>query len=86
MEVETLKSWEKMEDILFRSLEEKKPLDIIYESKEHLFTQRRILIRTIYSTHIEAYCFLRNQYRCFNIENILSAIPVKPSRPYNEMY
>ncbi|GAA0336900.1 hypothetical protein GCM10008967_29020 [Bacillus carboniphilus] len=52
------------------------PVEIIYESKSHTYTQRKIKIMDIQDERVVAYCFLRDQIRTFNLEQILSVFPV----------
>lgn len=69
-----------MKGILFRSMEERKPVEIIYMSKNNTFTQRKIFIKELKGSSILAYCLTRKQLRIFNLSNIMSILPEKPSR------
>ncbi|MEW9109839.1 MAG: hypothetical protein AB2374_10850 [Cytobacillus gottheilii] len=69
-----------MKGILFRSMEERKPVEIIYMSKNNTFTQRKIFIKELKGSSILAYCLTRKQLRIFNLNNIMSILPEKPSR------
>lgn len=66
-----------MNQMLFRAMTEKLPLEIIYLSAKGKITQRTIIIKEIRHARIRAYCFLRKQMRYFLIHNILSVMPAK---------
>lgn len=66
-----------MKGILFRSMEERKPVEIIYMSKNNTFTQRKIFIKELRGSTILAYCLTRKQLRIFNLNNIMSILPEK---------
>ena len=57
---------------LVRSLNEQIPVDIIYMSNHHIFTKRRILVKSMDEHYIRAYCYKRKLYRTFKKEQILS--------------
>ncbi|MCP3764945.1 hypothetical protein NLX67_21770 [Domibacillus sp. A3M-37] len=66
---------------LFRmSLEEKKPILIMYMNDERVITDRNIIVRKIHEDYIRAYCLKRNQLRTFKRENILAASKPKQKR------
>jgi predicted DNA-binding transcriptional regulator YafY len=58
--------------LLLHSLSTKQPLEIIYLSDKGEISQRAIVVEEIQKDKIVAFCKLRNQYRIFKIENILS--------------
>jgi predicted DNA-binding transcriptional regulator YafY len=58
--------------LLLRSLTVQQPLEIIYLSDKGKISQRVIIVEEIQENKIIAFCKLRNQYRTFKIENILS--------------
>lgn len=58
------------------------PIEIIYESKDNQYTQRKIKLLSVDGTQVKAYCYLRDQIRSFDQERILSAFPVKLERKY----
>jgi predicted DNA-binding transcriptional regulator YafY len=59
--------------LLLHSLSTQQPLEIIYLSdKGEEISQRVIIVEEIQKNKIVAFCKLRNQYRTFKIENILS--------------
>ncbi|MBE3570751.1 MAG: hypothetical protein IMW92_11745 [Bacillales bacterium] len=64
-----------MESLFRRSLRERLPITIIYESKHGKFSQRTILVLSLNDHSILAYCFLRQDLRRFSIDHILSALP-----------
>ena len=41
------------------------PVEIIYMSNQHIFTKRRILVKSIDEHYIRAYCYKRKLYRTF---------------------
>ena len=57
-------------------------VEIIYESQSKQLTQRKIKILEIQDDKIKAYCYLRDQVRTFQLDQILSAFPVKIERKY----
>ena len=63
---------------LFRmSLEEKKPILIMYMTEDRVITDRSIIVRKINEDYIRAYCFKRQQVRTFKRSNILAAEKLK---------
>ncbi|MCQ6280936.1 WYL domain-containing protein [Bacillus sp. EB600] len=63
-----------MNHLFERSKNENLPLEIIYLSEDHQFSQRRLIVKEINNQYIRAYCLLRKQMRTFRVENILSII------------
>jgi len=61
-----------IQHILRASLEKNWIITIIY-IKDGQITQRDIKVLKINDSKIKAFCYLRNQIRIFNIDNILSA-------------
>ncbi|MDQ0229499.1 hypothetical protein [Metabacillus malikii] len=55
------------------SLDEQKPIEIIYLSKKGVISQRKILVKQFVNKQVIAYCFKRHQIRSFTLEQILSA-------------
>lgn len=66
-----------MKGILLRAVTDKKPLEMIYMSKDNRISQRVIRVIAVNDTKVKAYCYTKNQYRVFNIDNILSVAPAK---------
>lgn len=66
-----------MESLLRRSLRERLPITIIYESKQGQFSQRTILVLSLHEHFILAHCFKRQSLRRFSIDRILSAYPTR---------
>ncbi|MEJ9150854.1 MULTISPECIES: hypothetical protein [Bacillus] len=64
-----------MESLFRRSMRERFPITIIYESKYGKFSQRTILVLNLNEHSILAYCFMRQDLRRFSIDHILSAFP-----------
>lgn len=52
-------------------------IEIIYQSKSGIFTQRHIRIIEITETYIKAYCFTRRQIRIFSSIRILAMQKVR---------
>ncbi|WP_443111812.1 WYL domain-containing protein [Bacillus carboniphilus] len=61
-----------MDYLLRLSFEEQKPIKIIYQSKSGSITKRTIVVKSIDSPYISAYCFKRKNYRHFFVHNILA--------------
>jgi predicted DNA-binding transcriptional regulator YafY len=66
--------------LLNRSLNEKKPIEIIYQSKDNAFTKRVILVKMMNEKYIKAYCYTKKELRIFKIDSILAASSVKENR------
>ncbi|MDR7000768.1 hypothetical protein [Neobacillus niacini] len=64
-----------MEGLLYRSIEEHMPLEMIYLSENQQLSQRKLIVKGIHDEYIRAYCLLRKQVRTFRRENILSIMP-----------
>ncbi|MED1472046.1 hypothetical protein [Bacillus salipaludis] len=64
-----------MEGLLYRSIEEHLPLEMIYLSENQQLSQRKLIVKEINDEYIRAYCLLRKQVRTFRRENILSIMP-----------
>ncbi|MBM7647510.1 putative DNA-binding transcriptional regulator YafY [Bacillus ectoiniformans] len=64
-----------MKSLLNRSMKEQKPLVIIYLAKDGAITQRKIIVKSLSSSAIYAYCFQRRSTRSFLLSNILAAYP-----------
>jgi predicted DNA-binding transcriptional regulator YafY len=62
----------KMRGILERSIESQQPVQMIYLSKDGSLSQRWIRVLAINEKQIKAYCYLRNKYRVFYLDRILS--------------
>jgi predicted DNA-binding transcriptional regulator YafY len=65
-----------MRGILVRAMEDQTPIEIIYLTKDGSISQRLIRVMDLKDGQIKAYCYLRNKYRVFNLQNILSIFPV----------
>ncbi|MFD0829615.1 WYL domain-containing protein [Neobacillus sp. M.A.Huq-85] len=64
-----------MEGLLYRSIEEHMPLEMIYLSENQQLSQRKLIVKEVNDEYIRAYCLLRKQVRTFRRENILSIMP-----------
>lgn len=69
-----------MRHLLIRSLNEKKPIEIIYQSKDNSFSKRVILVKVMGETYIKAYCFEKRALRIFKVDSILAAAPIKENK------
>ncbi|MGM0844351.1 MAG: hypothetical protein ACQEUT_05180 [Bacillota bacterium] len=72
-----------MEKFLWKAFQNRKPVVIIYKTKEEVLSKRKIFILKIEKKHLTAYCYLRQQSRTFLRENILAATPVSQFSTYN---
>lgn len=61
-----------MKGILLRAAADKKPIEMIYMSKDNKISQRVIKVIAVNDSKVKAYCYVKNQYRIFSIDNILS--------------
>lgn len=75
-----VKEGARMKHLLIRSFNEKKPIEIIYQSKDNSFSKRVILVRAMEETYIKAYCFEKRAIRIFRIDSILAAAPIKENK------
>ncbi|OIK11178.1 hypothetical protein BIV60_18675 [Bacillus sp. MUM 116] len=64
-----------MEGLLYRSIEEHIPLEMIYLSENQQLSQRKLIVKEVNDEYIRAYCLLRKQVRTFRRANILSIMP-----------
>ncbi|WP_113930534.1 hypothetical protein [Bacillus sp. P14.5] len=64
-----------MEKVIRKAYHNHTPLEIIYKTDEDVFSKRTIYILKTEKESLTAYCYLRNQIRTFNMENILAAFP-----------
>lgn len=65
-----------MKGLLRRAANSGEKLEIIYLSNSHQLSQRIVKVISMSETTIQAYCYLKNQYRTFKRANILSAAPL----------
>jgi predicted DNA-binding transcriptional regulator YafY len=66
-----------MNSVLQRALEANQPVQVIYLDASNRITQRKVLPQEMKGKMLRAHCFLRNQTRHFNTDNILSVFPVQ---------
>ena len=71
-----------MDGLLFRSIEENIPLEMIYLSNNQQISQRKLVVKEVNDEYIRAYCLLRKQVRTFRRENILSIMPNSIPKKY----
>ena len=64
-----------MDGLFIRSIEENRPLEMIYLAGNQELSQRRLLVKEVNDEYIRAYCLLRKQMRTFKRKNILSIMP-----------
>ena len=69
---------ETMNKLLYRSMEDGFPVEIIY-MKESSFSKRAILVKEIKNGYVKAFCFQKQQIRIFKMEAILTVFPYKKS-------
>ncbi|TMU88037.1 hypothetical protein FGG79_07990 [Bacillus sp. BHET2] len=67
-----------MDTCLLRSLMDQRPIEIIYMTSKMKCTKRRILVKKVEKEYIMAYCFLREDIRRFNIQDILASSLLLP--------
>ena len=63
--------------VLKSSMAKHKIVTIMYLKQNNEITQRNIKIIKMSDNDIEAYCYLRNQFRHFKKNNILSAFHIQ---------
>jgi len=64
-----------IDGLLFRSIEEHLPLEMIYLASNQELSQRKLIVKEVNDDYIRAYCLTRKQMRTFKRENILSIMP-----------
>lgn len=64
-----------MNALLLRSQRENLPLVIMYQAQDGTITRRNIVVKSLSSSAVYAYCFYRKQNRRFLLSNILAAYP-----------
>jgi len=69
-----------MSGLFQTSLEEQKPIVIMYMTDDRVITDRNIIVRKIHPEYIRAYCMKRGQLRTFKRENILAASKPRQKR------
>ncbi|APH05523.1 hypothetical protein [Bacillus weihaiensis] len=69
-----------MKLFLTQSLDQNKPIVIIYMSNDGDISQRKVLVKRIGNKHFIAYCYLKKQIRTFTLENTLSAGHIRYSK------
>ncbi|WP_309087422.1 hypothetical protein [Domibacillus sp.] len=73
-----------MNGLFQMSLEEKKPIVIMYMTDDRVITDRSIIVRKIHPDYIRAYCFKRGTLRTFKRDNILAASKSFRKKKYNQ--
>lgn len=58
--------------LLNRAATEQGRVELIYEAKNKKLTQREVTVYTVTDTHVFCYCHLKNAYRAFALDHILS--------------
>ncbi|MBD8035962.1 MULTISPECIES: transcriptional regulator [unclassified Solibacillus] len=64
-----------MKEQIIKAMQYNQTLDIMYLSKTHAISKRRIKLIKIAGNTVQAYCFTRHAKRTFIIDNILAAYP-----------
>jgi predicted DNA-binding transcriptional regulator YafY len=66
-----------MNKLLKKSLDESIPVEIIYQSKNDIFSKRVIQVKAMNGPYIKAYCHAKKHARIFRYESILAVVPVR---------
>lgn len=69
-----------MNAFLLRSQREELPLVIMYQTQDGTITKRTIIVKSLSSSAVYAYCFYRKQNRRFLLSNILAVYPASVLR------
>ncbi|WP_046178459.1 hypothetical protein [Domibacillus tundrae] len=69
-----------MNGLFQASLEEQKPIVIMYMTDDRVITDRNIIVRKIHPEYIRAYCMKCGGLRTFKQENILAVAKPKKRR------
>ncbi|OES46006.1 hypothetical protein [Domibacillus iocasae] len=69
-----------MNGLFQASLEEQKPIVIMYITEDRVITDRNIIVRKIHLEYIRAYCMKRGGLRTFKRENTLAVAKPKKRR------
>lgn len=69
-----------MNFLINQSLIESKAIEIIYHRKDNVFSKRKIIVRAINDSYINAYCLSKRQARIFKIDAILAVAPIISKR------
>lgn len=65
-----------MYDLLIKSAQNNKTLNMIYMAKNGAISKRRVAILHVGKSTFKAYCYLRGTNRTFIIKNVLALVPV----------
>jgi predicted DNA-binding transcriptional regulator YafY len=66
-----------MKGIFLRALEEKERIIMMYLDRNNQLTERVVRVIKMNGDAVLVFCYYRKQLRTFNINNILSAGPIK---------
>jgi len=66
--------------ILEKAIKYNQLINMVYMSKEGQITKRKIKVLNLDKEQLHAFCFLRQEKRTFNINNILALEPVYTKR------
>ncbi len=69
-----------MKTMLHLAMENKKKLEMIYQSKSGGLSQRVVRILQVKEEQVVAYCYSRRQVRTFRLDNILAVHPAEKLR------
>jgi predicted DNA-binding transcriptional regulator YafY len=69
-----------MYGLLKRAIEDKHLVELIYLDQKNQITQRKVFPYEIKEKHLRAYCFYRQQYRLFKLDQILSVFPTNSKK------
>ncbi|WP_253286841.1 transcriptional regulator [Virgibacillus sp. MSJ-26] len=66
--------------ILEKAIKYNQLINMVYMSKEGQITKRKIKVLNLEKDQLNAFCFLRQAKRTFNINNILALQPIYTKR------
>lgn len=72
-----------MEHLLTKAARDRKQVEIIYEAKNKKLSQRLVTVYTLTTTHLFCFCHLKQAFRAFSIEQILSCSNVQDNSNKN---
>lgn len=66
-----------MKNLLFRSIQTKQKIEMIYLSADNQVSQRIMRVIKIDNNMVLAYCYSKRKVRTFKLDNILSVGPMR---------
>lgn len=61
------------------------PVTIIYIGQDKQITERTILIKSVTTELVRAFCLKRQEIRTFRIDRILASLPARKARSYGKI-